>query len=640
MKIILACLLPLLYCCLSFAQTGGKIVSKLPFPQAGITNTYIYTPPKGLLIPERLQALIAYESHNKFFKQAVPASKENGRYCFSFKAPHSTAILIVSMVNGKEQVLSTNSLTIPQKQVIDNNVETGFVINLHNQQKQRFVYENVQLARLLSGYARYALQLKPLPDDILIKMYEDAYSLHPSLKEDETYIDYLMMLYKNQPVDFKPALIRYASDMLSKEHSEVKWLNAAKIYQSLNMPDELEKTTAKILTAFPNGIEAGQIFWNEFYQAKDKTEQSILASMASYINRFGDSSYSVKARFYNPIISFLIDRKDWCSLYRYETLVSKKLLIPYNYNSAAWRIVDKIIHNPGGDLAYAKLLSQKSLKMIGEIIKDSSNSELYDEDLYRVQDMFMNTYALIQYKLGEFDSAFYLQHAIFIRGKDLLDVNGMERYAMYAEQVKGSEYAKTFLEQALLSGVSSELMQTQLQRIYNKLNLPDETFEKVVLKNNLLEARNNEKVILKKYGTLKAKDFTLKNLDGGEVTLSSLINKVVVLDFWATWCGPCRASFPAMQVLLNKYKGDSSVVFLFIDVWENTTPLKMKTAASQLLKENNYGFTVLLDVNDKVVNDYRVDGIPTKFVIDKKGNIVSMGDELKDLSVNIDAAKK
>jgi thiol-disulfide isomerase/thioredoxin len=127
-----------------------------------------------------------------------------------------------------------------------------------------------------------------------------------------------------------------------------------------------------------------------------------------------------------------------------------------------------------------------------------------------------------------------------------------------------------------------------------------------------------------------------------------LKGKVVVLDFWATWCGPCKASFPAMQTAVNKYKDDANVVFLFIDTRENKEPQPMKDDAAKFVKDNNYTFHVLLDEKDKIIANYNVSGIPTKFVIDPKGNVkyTSVGyngnaDELvQELSLMVENAKK
>ena len=123
--------------------------------------------------------------------------------------------------------------------------------------------------------------------------------------------------------------------------------------------------------------------------------------------------------------------------------------------------------------------------------------------------------------------------------------------------------------------------------------------------------------------------FSLKNLEGNEVSLASLKGKVVVLDFWATWCGPCIASFPGMQKAVNKYKNNDKVAFLFVDTWESQETIdQRKKEVSDFIAKNKYNFNVLYDEKVKddpsnyvVVNDYKVSGIPTKFIIDKNGKI-------------------
>lgn len=135
--------------------------------------------------------------------------------------------------------------------------------------------------------------------------------------------------------------------------------------------------------------------------------------------------------------------------------------------------------------------------------------------------------------------------------------------------------------------------------------------------------------LLSKAINKKAPDFKLKNLQGKIVSLSALKGKVVVLDFWATWCGPCIASFPAMQSVVNKYKDSSNVVFLFVDTWENHASEKDRLSdVNSLIKETKVNFNILLDQKVKgkpeeyeVAIKYNAENIPTKFVIGKDGNI-------------------
>ena len=208
----------------------------------------------------------------------------------------------------------------------------------------------------------------------------------------------------------------------------------------------------------------------------------------------------------------------------------------------------------------------------------------------------------------------------------------------YAEKVKGANYARQVIVQQLLNGIISPVMLTQLQSIYKQLKLPEDEFTKLQAKYNLQARQEKAGKIKAKLGTVKAKDFTLKNISGQDVSLSSFKNKIVVLDFWGVWCGPCVASLPAMQDAVNNYKQDTSVVFLFIDVWEHKLPEKMLQSTTKFIKDNNYNFNVLLDVNDKVVSAYKVAAVPAKYVIDKKGDIVFMG-ETSNIELEIENAK-
>jgi len=116
----------------------------------------------------------------------------------------------------------------------------------------------------------------------------------------------------------------------------------------------------------------------------------------------------------------------------------------------------------------------------------------------------------------------------------------------------------------------------------------------------------------------KSKDFTLKSLSGKEITLSKLKGKIVILDFFATWCGPCREELPIISEVCQKYKDNKNVLFFAIN---NEDEKKVKKF---LEKHNIVLDAVLHDDESKVSKLYNIRAIPTLIIIDKKGTIVKI----------------
>jgi thiol-disulfide isomerase/thioredoxin len=111
------------------------------------------------------------------------------------------------------------------------------------------------------------------------------------------------------------------------------------------------------------------------------------------------------------------------------------------------------------------------------------------------------------------------------------------------------------------------------------------------------------------------RDFSLSLLDGKTRSLSSYKGKVVFLNFWATWCGPCRMEMPSMQAVYNKYS-DKGLEILAVNCAEE------KATVSSFMKEEGFSFPVLLDLDRRVSLNYGVQSIPTTFLVDRDGMII------------------
>lgn len=111
-----------------------------------------------------------------------------------------------------------------------------------------------------------------------------------------------------------------------------------------------------------------------------------------------------------------------------------------------------------------------------------------------------------------------------------------------------------------------------------------------------------------------AKDFTLNDLNGVPVSLSNFRGKLVLLNFFATWCGPCTDEMPYIQTISEEYK--DSLVVVAVNLNEDATKVK------QFMQDQNFTFPVLLDSNGSIGNLYRVTNIPASYFINENGKII------------------
>ena len=113
---------------------------------------------------------------------------------------------------------------------------------------------------------------------------------------------------------------------------------------------------------------------------------------------------------------------------------------------------------------------------------------------------------------------------------------------------------------------------------------------------------------------MQAEDFRLTDLEGKSQSLSQYRGKIVLVNFWATWCKPCTTEMPAMQAIYNKLR-DKGFVVLAVNELEDDAKVR------EHIKQYGHTFPVLMDRDNKVANQFGVFGLPVSVFIDQEGRV-------------------
>lgn len=187
---------------------------------------------------------------------------------------------------------------------------------------------------------------------------------------------------------------------------------------------------------------------------------------------------------------------------------------------------------------------------------------------------------------------------------------------------KESEAIPHYADAFALANTDRLKDRAKLAELYRKAKHSEAGLGDIVLEafdrtDALMAARNDAQVALDPNASLtNAMDYTITGLDGAKLQLSSLRGKVVVMDFWATWCGPCRAQHPLYEIVKQKYAKNKDVVFLAIATDEEHTPVAPFLAAQGWSRNNVY-------FEDGLSSLLKVSSIPATLIVDKQGRVYS-----------------
>ncbi len=434
---------------------------------------------------------------------------------------------------------------------------------------------------------------------------------------------------------------------LTKSKDEQSLSLALRFFDQLQMNATVDSLVNVVKKRFPKGNLAKnseiQIVYNENDPVKKEAE------FQKYLKKFPPEKFTDK-------ITFDYGRYSVATAYAEAGNSAKAMEYANQLESTSWRgegwagistaLKDK------GDLDNAGELIKRSISNAESYMKsDAQNNSNETRFITLGYYTYCGMYADILYRQKRYGEALTYLLKKQQNGK-ALDSSEKHIYINLLSALGRSLEAFLCLNDLVNEGQGTSSDIIRFKELYVKLNGSDSGLNEIL---GAVQKRQAEKIkqkLVNEIINLPSPMFSVKDVDGNTISLADLKGKIVVIDFWATWCGPCKKSFPAMQLAVNKYKNDPNVKFLFIHTWERED--NPTEAAINYLKENNYSFHLIMDLKDpatktnNIVSSYKVAGIPTKFIIDGAGSIrykvtgFSGGDEaaVEEISAMIESVRK
>lgn len=475
-----------------------------------------------------------------------------------------------------------------------------------------------------SGNFYFGLKLNI--DSALIN-YKKAFELKPELYKKYVF-SYLVKEYdKNK--ENGTQLIKAEIDKIasSNNNNESDFTKLAGFYRILKDTKKQDSVNNLIVKKFPNGNMAYYQQLEAFQKLKELNE--VEKKAADLITQFKltekNEGNDDKLNFiYEKLAESYLAENNLENFEKTVYKITSNNKKAENLNRVAWDMALKDKNIP-----FALKISKQSLDFLEQEKKMDFppyylSKDNYLKEVLALEGMYSDTYALLLYKTGKFKEALNYQERA-VKYYSSTDPEIIEHYINYLIKDNQNEKAFTQAEKLLASGKAADSIKIKFKNLFTQLKKKGNAED--VIKN--LEEQANDKKLEELAKTMINKPaplFEMKNMKGELVKLADLKGKIVLLDYWATWCGPCKASFPSMQKVVEKYANNPDVVLLFVNTFQREE--NREKLVNDFIKESKYTFNVVYDPKDKddankfiTATNYEIQGIPTKFIIDKQGNI-------------------
>lgn len=462
-----------------------------------------------------------------------------------------------------------------------------------------------------------------------VASFNEAFKAFPQwIDNAEVFRTYYIMSKKANSTEDMNRVKTYLTDLSNKSNDASEILMVQAVRASKDMGDSTLTMTLrkKLDKQYPKSIMAQEDMMASFTKAEAIEEQIKIRDQFKSRFPVTKDNKRMMDQMTSTLVQHYAEKEDWTKAKSYIDQIVDPMTKASVCNNYAWTLSGESIEAEAPHLDVAADLSSTSLSLLtaDNPPPTGMTRKEWGTQLEYFQAMYGDTYALILYKQGKYDEALDKQ-SFAVRNNKFEDSDMNERYAIYLQKAGRTKEYEQFLDQIMVTGKASAKVKEMHREYWTGTASKDQIYNQYVAQ---LEERAKDlrvQTIKKMWEETPAAPFTLKDLSGKEVSLADYKGKTIILDFWATWCGPCKASFPGMKKAVEHFASDQSVVFLFVDTWEGGDNVQGKV--TDFISTNNYPFHVVMDMENKVVADYKVSGIPTKFIIgpDQKIRFTAIG---------------